>query len=150
MCPPARFIVPIVPLMAIAVAHRVAASSRGLARWRWPLVTIGLALGAYMVHHPVDRLLLNKRDQPTRVWTWLAGDVDLGRYLPSLVSRDPEELKLALVWVVLLGVVLALDGQARRAMAPIASFAASVSPSRSGWRRASPPTTGSGRPGRDP
>ncbi len=113
MCPPARFIVPILPLMAVAVAHRVAACGRGLARWRWPLVAIGLALGAYMVRRPVDRLLLNRRDRPTRVWTWLEGDVDLGHYLPSLVSPDPEELKLAAVWIAVLGALLMLDRLAR-------------------------------------
>ena len=109
MCPPARFLVPILPLMAIAVAHRVAASGRGLARWRWPLVGVGLALGIYMIHNPVDRLLLNQRDRPTRVWTWLAGDVDLGHYLPSLVARDDVELRISMVWLAALVVLIGLD-----------------------------------------
>mgnify|MGYP007111990426 CR=1 FL=1 len=41
--PPARFTVPLGPLLGIAAALRVSAG-RGLARWRWGLVAAGVAL----------------------------------------------------------------------------------------------------------
>jgi hypothetical protein len=42
-CPPARFLVPLVPLLALALAARVTLSRTGLARWRWPLALLGVA-----------------------------------------------------------------------------------------------------------
>jgi hypothetical protein len=123
-CPPGRFLVPALPVLALAVAARVAASGRGLARWRWALVGLGLALSAYLVHRPVDRLLLDRRAQPTRVWQWLGGfeEPTLNRYLPSLVSRDPEELRVAAVWAAGLGLLLALDVAAQRRRSADALF----------------------------
>ena len=41
--PPARFTIPLVPVLAVALAARLAAyPGRGLARWRWALVAAGL------------------------------------------------------------------------------------------------------------
>jgi hypothetical protein len=113
-CPPARFLVPAVPLLAVALAARVAHSRAGLARWRWALVAIGVTTAVAMTARPGALLLLNRGDRPTRLWTALSGDRPLGGYLPSLVSASPDEVRVAIVWVVALAVLLALDALARR------------------------------------
>jgi hypothetical protein len=116
-CPPGRFLVPLAPLLAVAVAWRVASGRHGLARWRWALVAVGLALAVYAVQRPVDRLLLDRRARPTRLWSWLSErpgqDPGLGRYLPSLVGGGAAEWRLAGLWLLGLGGLLALDRRAR-------------------------------------
>jgi hypothetical protein len=112
-CPPGRFLVPLLPMLGLAVAVRVKASASGLARWRWPLAAGGGVLASFMMARPADLLLLNRADRPTRVWLALSGDVPVSRYLPSLVRADAEELRVALVWVVALGALLTLDWLAR-------------------------------------
>ena len=113
-CPPARFLVPLVPLLAVAAAARMDEGRRGLARWAPALLLAGLGLGVFMAADPGDLLLVNRGDRPTRVWTELSGEVDLGRYLPSLVSGAPEERRVAVVWAVAIGVLLLLDRLALR------------------------------------
>jgi len=123
-CPPARFLVPLVPVLGIALALRVSGEPRGLARWRWPLLAGGLALAVFMTWEPTETMMLNGRDQPPRVWEALKGSVSPGRYLPHLSSRlgstEPPwrpplaEKRVALVWVAVLGTLLVLDGLARR------------------------------------
>jgi hypothetical protein len=112
--PPGRFLVPLVPVLAAAVALRVAESPRGLARWRWPLAAIGLALASFAVARPGALLLLNRGDRPTRLWTALSGDVPLERYLPSLVAGTPEEWRVAALWLAVITAVLVCDRLAIR------------------------------------
>jgi hypothetical protein len=112
-CPPARFLVPLVPLLGVGVACCVD-SGRGMARWAWPLAGLGLALALFMSARPGELLLLNRGDRPTRVWAALDGEAPLGRYLPSLVSMDPAEARVAAVWLGAIAVVLVLEGLARR------------------------------------
>jgi hypothetical protein len=115
-CPPARFLVPLVPLLAVCAALRADPASpiRGLARWRWVLAALGLAVAVFAAARPGDLLLLNRGDRPTRLWAALSGDVDVERYLPSLVTARPDEDRVAVVWVVVLVVLLVLDALARR------------------------------------
>jgi hypothetical protein len=115
-CPPARFLVPLVPLLGLALAVRLAASGRGLARWRSALLGLTAALALFSVARPESMLLLNRRDRPTRVWDALSPreGVQLGRYLPSLVYPRGEELRVAGVWLATLAVLLMLDAAARR------------------------------------
>jgi hypothetical protein len=115
-CPPGRFLVPLIPLLGVAVAARLAATPRGLARWRWALVAVGGALTLFMTASPEAMLLLNRRDRATRVWDALAasGGADLNRYLPSLVPQDPAEARVAALWVGALGFLLLLDQLAAR------------------------------------
>jgi len=113
-CPPGRFLVPLVPFLALAAGACVADSSRGLVRWRAPLAVMGLTLAVFMAARPGALLLLNRGDRPTRVWTALSGDVAVGRYLPSLVSADPTETRTAVVWLAFLAALLALHGAARK------------------------------------
>ena len=123
-CPPARFLVPLVPWLAVLAAARVAASPTGLARWRFGLALGGLALGAFMSQSPRDHLLLNTPSQPTHVWEALAGSPEpgvqparvpsAGRYLPRLVVADAAESRVAVTWTGALLLLLTLDVLARR------------------------------------
>ena len=115
-CPPARFLVPLVPLLAACAGLRVdpASAPRGIARWRWVLAGLGLAIALFTAARPGELLLLNRGDRPTRLWAALSADVDVGRYLPSLVTARPDEDRVAMVWVATLAVLLALDAAARR------------------------------------
>lgn len=113
-CPPARFLVPLLPLLGAALALRLSEAPRGLARWRLTLLGIGLGLGVFMTVRPGALLLVNRGDRPTRVWAALSGETPVARYLPSLVSNEQAEMRVALVWVVMLGVVFGLDAAARR------------------------------------
>lgn len=113
-CPPARFLVPLVPLLALLVAARQALGEQGLARWGFPLALGGLALAIFMSLYPDDHLMLNVRSEPTHVWEALAGRASPGHYLPRLVARQAADGRVALVWAGILAALLALDVQARR------------------------------------
>ncbi len=113
-CPPARFLVPLVPVLALALAARVAVSRTGLARWRWPLALLGIATTIGMTIRPGALLLLNRGDRPTRLWAALSGERPIGTYLPSLVSASSDEWRVALVWLAALALLLGLDVAARR------------------------------------
>lgn len=112
-CPPARFLVPLVPLLCAALAVRAAGPARGLLRWRWALLGLGTALALFMAARPGELMLLNRGDRPTRVWEALSGDAPAGRYLPSLVQPDPAEMRVALVWVLAVAALLVIDRLAR-------------------------------------
>jgi hypothetical protein len=107
-CPPARFLVPLVPALALAVGQVAGGPRRGLARWRGPLAALGFGLAMFMTADPGALLLLNRANRPTRVWAALSGDVPLGRYLPSLTLADPVEARVTAVWMAALGVLLLL------------------------------------------
>jgi hypothetical protein len=111
-CPPARFLVPLVPLLAVTLAARAAEDVRGIMRWRWPLLGGGYALALFMVADPGRLLLLNRGNRPTRLWEALGGGAPLGRYLPSLTDVDGVEIRVTTVWVVALLVLFVLDGLA--------------------------------------
>ena len=118
--PPARFTIPLVPVLAVAVAARLAAApGRGLARWRWALVAAGLALALLMFAEPRAMRMVNGRDGPPLVLELLAGEVSPSRYLPFVSSRagsvappwEPpaSESGMATLWVAALGALLGLD-----------------------------------------
>src|SRR5262245_23923385 len=116
-CPPGRFLVVLVPILALGVAARVAEDgdvARGLLRWRAVLLAAGLGLALFMVARPGELMLLNRADRPTRVWAARSGDVPLERYLPSLVAPDAPEWKVAALWLAALAVVIGLDRWSRR------------------------------------
>jgi len=81
-CPPARFLVPLVPALAALVAFGVA-GSRARQRVAAGLLVVGWAIALFAVWRPEDRLLLNRGDRPTRLWEATVPAV--GRVLPSLV-----------------------------------------------------------------
>ncbi len=115
-CPPARFLVPLVPLLAVAMAQRLAEPTRGMARWRAALLGIGFGLAFFASLQPEAMLLVNRRDRPTRLWDALSprSGVQVGRYLPSLVSEDTSDGRVALVWSAALALLLVFDQLARR------------------------------------
>lgn len=112
-CPPARFLVPLLPFLGLAVGLRLARGSAGLARWRWLLLGGGLLLALFMAARPERLMLLNRGDRPTRVWSALSGEVEVARYLPSLVRADAAERRVALLWLAALALLVVLDGMAR-------------------------------------
>ncbi len=111
-CPPARFLVPLVPFLAVAVAVRAAEDARGLMRWRVALLGLGFALAVFMVANPGRLFLLNRGSRPTRVWAALSGEGQIGLYLPGLTQPDGGEIRVAALWVLALLVLFALDGLA--------------------------------------
>lgn len=129
-CPPGRFLVPVVPLLAVCAAWRMEpeAAGRGIAKWKWVLVALGLAVTLFTVARPGELLLLNRGDRPTRLWTALSGETDVGRYLPSLVTAAPDETRVAVVWVVTLAILVGLDVLARRSPRVDGWFAGTAMP----------------------
>lgn len=112
--PAGRFVVALVPVLAIAAALRLTESERGLSRWAWPLASLGLFLALFATARPGALLLLNRGDRPTRLWATLSGDAPLERYLPSLVGGTAEEWRVAAVWIGVVLFLLALDRLALR------------------------------------
>ena len=108
-CPPARFLVPMLPLLASTLALRLARSRHGLARWLPGLLAAGFALSAVAVAEPGARLLLNRANRPPRLWAALSGEVAIGDYLPSLTHASERDALIALVWLAALGLLLVLD-----------------------------------------
>ena len=122
--PPGRFLIPLVPMLAVGAAVRVAIRPTvGLARWRWPLVAAGLGLAVLMSVEPWEMRMINTRDGPLRALDLLEGEVSPSRYLPRLTSRlgtdrppwrpPAAEVRVALVWAGALLLLLALDRRAR-------------------------------------
>jgi hypothetical protein len=108
-CPPARFLVPLVPVLATAVALRVSGSATGLRRWLAGLWLVGAILAAFVVAEPAARLLLNRGNRPTRLWAALSEGTPIGDYLPTLTHASVRDARLALVWIVAIGMLLVLD-----------------------------------------
>jgi hypothetical protein len=128
-CPPARFLVPMLPFLAVALALRLARSRAGLARWCPGLLLTGAVLSVVAVAEPAARLLLNRGNRPTRLWAVLSGAVPIGDYLPTLTHASERDTRLALVWLVALALLLALDRLAQvrsRLDRVFSSFAAAV------------------------
>lgn len=113
-CPPARFLVPLVPLLALAIARAASGPVRGLLRWRAALLAVGFGLLLFAAADPGRLLLLNRANRPSRLWAALSGEGDLRRYLPSLARPDTAEVKVAALWFVALAALLVLDQVARR------------------------------------
>jgi hypothetical protein len=128
-CPAARFLVPMVPFLAVALALRLARPPAGLARWWRGLFLTGAVLSAVAVAEPAARVLLNRGNRPTRLWSALSDGVPIGDYLPTLTHASERDARLALVWIAALLLLLALDrlAQVRPSVDRLfSSFAAAV------------------------
>lgn len=113
LCPPARFLVPLVPFLGLSLACAVADGRGLLARSRWVLLAAGWLLAVFLIWRPEGRLLLNRADQPTRLWEYTIPQI--GGWLPSLVSTAARDNVLAMVWVGGITALLVLDVWKRQA-----------------------------------
>ena len=122
--PPGRFLVPLLPVLAVAAAARVTQRPTfGLARWRWPLAAAGFALALMMSVEPIEMRMIHTRDGPLRALDMLGGEVSPARYLPRLTSRlgterppwrpPVAEVRVALIWAAALLALVALERMAR-------------------------------------
>ncbi|MGE0453790.1 MAG: hypothetical protein AB7O37_12305 [Vicinamibacteria bacterium] len=96
--PPARFLVPVVPALALALAAAFArsgprAAAALLAGW-------GVAIGLLGVAQP--RLLHRDRDGGAPVLRAASGAEEWTRLLPGYVLGDPDRHRLAALWAALL------------------------------------------------
>ncbi len=120
--PPARFLFPALPVLALAAA----------AAWRWEpkdgrwvrasllpaLLILSTCLGAFMVFGPDQPLHLNQRDGSGRLWIALGSAWDLTHYLPSLVRADLRSVAMSVFGVLVLGVGFILFWRSRRLHLP--------------------------------
>ena len=128
-CPPARFLVPLLPFMGAPLALRLSKPDTGLRRWFPGLWITGVFLAAVTVADPAARLLLNRGNRPTRLWAALSGGPAIGDYLPTLTHASERETRVAVVWLAVLALLFVLDQMARsrpRVDALFRSFAVPV------------------------
>jgi hypothetical protein len=121
--PPARLLVPLVPVLCCGLALRVTEARFGLARWRLPLLLAGLGLATVLLAQPEQMLLLNVKDHPPQAFVAMAGESVTERYLPTFTSEDREDGPVAVIWAGAFGLLLLLDGLARRFSALDRAFA---------------------------
>jgi hypothetical protein len=112
--PPARFLVPLVPVLGACLALRAGARPRGLARWRGAALVWGFALTLLMVVRPSETLLLNVKEEAPRALAALTDEGFVERYLPNFTSAEPADRRVCLVWAAALLLLLALDQLALR------------------------------------
>lgn len=113
-CPPGRFLVPAMPVLAVLAAFRLSdRPATGLARWRGALVATSVFIVVATVRDPGQLMLLNRADRPTRLWSALDPSGEGARYLPSLVAARPDDDRVALVWALAIAALVALDIAAR-------------------------------------
>ncbi len=104
--PPARFLVPIVPVLALAVA---AVLRRGLTAGAALLLGFSLWIGATGAVEP--RLVHRDRDGTAPLFRAVSGAEEWTRLLPGYVLAEPDRRRLALVWATAL--LLALPWRPR-------------------------------------
>jgi hypothetical protein len=88
-CPPARFLVPCLPALAVLVA---------LAAERRPALAaalIGAGLGVVVLAAEAPRALHNRADGESALLRVMARGLDLDRFLPSFVLEEPTALLLS-------------------------------------------------------
>jgi hypothetical protein len=95
--PPARFLVPIVPALAVGVAAWVA---RGFSPAAALLAGWGLWTGLTGVADP--RLVHRDRDGTAPLFRTVSGAEEWTRLLPAYVLEEPDRYRLACVWAVAL------------------------------------------------
>jgi hypothetical protein len=113
-CPPARFLVPVVPVLAVALALRGSAPPRGLARWTAALLLFGLLLLPFAVWQPSELFVVHAKHDPPRLLSWLMGQDLATRYLPSFTIAGAAQPEVAVVWSIAFLLLLALDALAAR------------------------------------
>ncbi len=97
--PPARFLVPVLPLLAIAAGRRPSGARH---RGRRPAHRLHGVGGRYRARRE-PRLVHRDRDGTAPFWRAAAGAEEWTRLLPGYVLADADRRALALVWAVALG-----------------------------------------------
>ena len=112
--PPARFLFPALPLLAIGAAALLAREREiGVGPWAPWLLASSAAVSFSMVFLPGGPFFLNARGGTGRIWEALSSSWNLTDYLPSLVRGDPRSLASASALSLL--VLLAAIAQIARA-----------------------------------
>lgn len=116
--PPARFLLPVLPVLAVALAfairERLGAAAALLIGW-------GLWTGLSGAWQP--RLVHRDRDGTAAFFRALSGAEEWTRLLPAYVLGEPDRHRLALVWVAALGAVATLAARPPRRVAASLSAA---------------------------
>jgi hypothetical protein len=114
--PPARYFVPITPLLAVpaacwfATARSVAARTSGLAA-----LLISLLMTATFAFVDRGAFVFNFRDGRSRVAAWLSPVVDLTRAVPSLFQNPPGTVLLqTVIWLLALAFAVAVASMLNR------------------------------------
>jgi hypothetical protein len=110
--PPARFLVPLVPFLAVLAGIRISSRPQGLGRWRVALLGWGFGLALFIVLQPNEHLLLSTRGSPSPVWSQLSPLAE--RYLPALVDPEAHDWRALSAWLVALAVIFFADAMAPR------------------------------------
>ncbi|GMR23010.1 MAG: hypothetical protein BMS9Abin37_1400 [Acidobacteriota bacterium] len=91
--PPARFLFPALPLVALAAGCLWSWERKwGIAPWLPALLILSLSVASFTVFLPGQPLYLNARDGTGRLWEALSSSWDLTPYLPSIVTNDLRSL----------------------------------------------------------
>ena len=108
--PAARFLFPMLPLLALA-ASRLWARERleGVTPWLPPLVTFSLSVSLFTLFLPGQPLYLDAKDGTGRLWEALSSSWDLTSYLPSLITADASSIVLASIALTLALLALVLQ-----------------------------------------
>ncbi len=103
--PPARFLFPALPLVAIAaVVAWQKERDRGVLPWFPTLAMTSLCVSWFTLVLPGQPLYLNQKDGTGRLWEVLSDSWDLPSYLPSVVTGDARSM----MWVGIGAVALLL------------------------------------------
>jgi hypothetical protein len=113
-CPPARMLLPLLPVLAVAAGLRCAERPTGLARWQTPLLVTGFVVLLARFTLPDGPSVSGVESGETSVWGQLFWGTPLTRYLPNLVRPAAMDWALAAVWIMALATLLLLDRRARR------------------------------------
>lgn len=101
--PPARFLFPALPLVALAAAIAWRWERPiGVTRWLPSLAVLSVCFSAFCLRLPGQPLYLNQKDGSGRLWEALSSSWDLSAYLPSVVAGDARSL----AWVVIAALVV--------------------------------------------
>jgi hypothetical protein len=140
--PPARFLVPVLPVLAVATAF---ALRRGVGAAAALAIGWGLWTGLSGAWEP--RLVHRDRDATAPLFREASGAEEWTRLLPAYVLAEPDRHRLAAVWAVALGAVAVLAmgrprahpatlGASWAGLALAAAAASSLSDGRTGGRDA--------------
>jgi hypothetical protein len=132
--PPARFLLPVVPLLAAGVAARLC---RGLNAGA--LLLIGWSLWTGLLGSAEPRLVHRDRDGTAPFFRAYSGAEEWTRLLPGFVLADPDRHRLSLVWIAALAAAMGLRPKvittARLSLASIGLLAAAGTASLSSQAR---------------